>query len=71
LMLALGQSGDDEAAAGMDLLLTGEEGALADPPGPPALVAAVRATRAANGGALTIAETIAAREIARRFQLFA
>jgi hypothetical protein len=71
LMLALGQSGDGEAAAGMDLLLTAQDGALADPPGPPALVAAVRATRAANGGALTIAETVAAREVARRYQLFA
>jgi hypothetical protein len=71
LMLALGQSGDGDAAAGMDLLLTGQDGALADPPGPPALVAALRATRAANGGALTIAETIAAREVARRYQLFA
>jgi hypothetical protein len=71
LMLALGQSGDDEAAAGIDLLLTAQDGALADPAGPPALIAAVRATRAANGGALTVAETIAAREIARRYQLFA
>jgi hypothetical protein len=71
LMLALGQSGDDEAAAGIDLLLTAQDGALADPAGPPSLIAAVRATRAANGGALTVAETIAAREIARRYQLFA
>jgi hypothetical protein len=71
LMLALGQSGDDEATAGIDLLLTAQDGALADPAGPPALIAAVRATRAANGGALTVAETIAAREIARRYQLFA
>ena len=71
LMLALGQSGDSEAAAAMDLLLTAQEGTLADPPGPPALVAAVRSTRAANGGALTIAEAIAAREVAWRYQLFA
>jgi hypothetical protein len=71
LMLALGQSDDREAVAGMDLLLTASDGALADPPGPPALVAAVRSTRAANDGALTIAETAAAAEAARRYQLFA
>jgi hypothetical protein len=71
LMLALGQSDDREAVAGMDLLLTASEGALADPPGPPALVAAVQSTRAANDGALTIAETAEAGEAARRYQLFA
>jgi ribose 1,5-bisphosphokinase PhnN len=68
LMLALGQSGDDQTIAGMDLLLTAQDGTLDDPPGPPALVAAIRATSAANGAALTIAETIAAREIAQRYQ---
>ncbi|WP_158815823.1 hypothetical protein [Methylocapsa sp. S129] len=71
LMLALGQSRDSEAVAGMDLLLTAQDGTLADPPGPPALVAAVRSMRAASGDAVTIAEALAAREVARRYQLFA
>ncbi|MGA2792146.1 MAG: hypothetical protein ABSE69_01215, partial [Roseiarcus sp.] len=71
LMLALGQSGDDEAVAAMDLLLTAQDRLLADPPGPPTLVAAVRATRAASAEALAVAELIAAREVARRYQLLA
>lgn len=71
LMLALGQGEDDQASAGMDRLLAGQDGMLAEPAGPPSLVAAVRATHAANGGALTIADALAARDIARRHQLFA
>lgn len=70
LMLAVGQSGADEAAAGMDRLLAGPDRVLADPEGPPALVAAVRAARAASGEAMTNAETIAARAVAQRYQLF-
>jgi len=69
LMLALGQSGDDEAVAAMDLLLTAQDRLLADPPGPPTLVAAVRAARAASADALTVAELLAAREVARRYLL--
>jgi hypothetical protein len=69
LMLALGQGRDEEAAVAMDALLAGQERLLPDPPGPPSLVAAVRATRAADAEALTIAELIAAREAARRYQL--
>ena len=65
LMLALGQSRDEEAVAAMDLLLTAQERLLADPPGPPALVAAVRATRAASEEALSVAELIAAPETSR------
>jgi hypothetical protein len=71
LMLALGQSGDEEAAAAMDLLLAARTGMLGDPPGPPALAAAVRSTRAASDGSLTIAEAIVARDVARRYQSFA
>jgi hypothetical protein len=69
LMLALGQSRDGEAAAAMDLLLAAQDRLLADPSGPPSLVAALRATRAAGDEALTIAELIGAREVARRYQL--
>ncbi|MGO8797628.1 MAG: hypothetical protein ACLQJL_00905 [Roseiarcus sp.] len=71
LMLALGQSRDEEAVAAMDLLLTAQERVLADPPGPPTLAAAVRATRAASEEALSVAELIAARDVARRYQLLA
>jgi hypothetical protein len=70
LMLAVGQSGGDEAGSAMDRLLAGPDRVLADPDGPPALVAAVRAARAASGEALTNAETIAARAVAQRYQLF-
>jgi len=69
LMLALGQSGDAEAVAGVDQLLATKEGLLADPAAPPALVAAVRATRASSEGVLTVADAIAARDVARRYQL--
>lgn len=65
LMLALGQSGNEEAAAGMDLLLMAREGTLAEPPGPPALVAAVRA---AGGVDITIADAVAASEVAKRYR---
>jgi len=51
------------------LLLAAQDRLLADPPGPPTLVAALRATRAASDEALTVAELIAAREVARRYQL--
>jgi hypothetical protein len=70
-MLALGQSANGQVAAAMDALLSAGEGRLADPSDPPELAAAVSATSAANGGSLTVDETIAAREIARRYQLFA
>ena len=70
-MLALAQSGDANAAQTMDALLTPGEGDLAEPEGPPALVGALRATRAANGGDLTVADAVAAREAARRYRLFA
>jgi hypothetical protein len=68
LMLAVGQSGDERVIAAMDLLLSAPAGELADPPGPAALVATMRAAREASGGALTIDETLAARDIARRYQ---
>jgi hypothetical protein len=71
LMLAIGQSGDEHAATAVNLLLAAQDSELSDPPGSPALIAAIRATRAANGGILTIPETVAASEIARRYQLFA
>ena len=71
LMLALAQSDDKEAVAGMGSLLNAPDGSVEEPDGPPSLVAAVRATRAANGGELTVAEAAAAREVARRYRLFA
>jgi hypothetical protein len=71
LMLALAQSGDADAARAMDALLTPGEGDLTEPEGPPTLAAALRATRAANGGGLSIADAVGAREAARRYRLFA
>ncbi len=69
LMLAVGQSANEDAAAAMDRLLLRQDRLLSDPDGPPALVAAVRAARAASGDGLTIADALAAREVAQRYQL--
>jgi hypothetical protein len=71
LMLALGQSGDREAVAALETLLNSQDGILREPEGPPALAAAVRAARAASGGDFSIAEAVAARDAARRYQLIA
>lgn len=69
LMLALGQSGDREAVAALETLLNSQDGILREPEGPPALATAVRAARAASGGDFSIAEAVAARDAARRYQL--
>jgi hypothetical protein len=69
LMLALGQSGDEEAAAAMNQLLAGRSGILAEPSGPPALIYAVGATREAADGALTVADLLVAKVIAARYRL--
>ena len=71
LMLALGQSGDREALAAIEERLAASRGELTAPDGPPAVAAAVRAAAKANGGDLTVADAVAARAVARRFQLFA
>ncbi len=42
---------------------------LADPAGPPALVVATQAARAANDGAIALADARAAWETARRYSL--
>ena len=70
LMMAVGQSGDEAAEAAMDQLLARRDRALGDPEGPPWLVAALSATRRAAGDPLSIADAIAARTVARRYQLF-
>jgi hypothetical protein len=71
LMLALGQSGDREALAAIEERLVAPEGEFAAPDSPFALSAAVRAAAKANGGGLTAADVVAARAVARRFQLVA
>ena len=68
-MLALGQSGDEEAAAAMNQLLAGRSGILAEPSGPPTLIEAVRATREAADGALTVADLVVAKAVAARYRL--
>jgi len=42
---------------------------LADPVGPPALVEATQAARAANDGKITLADARAAWDVARRYTL--
>jgi len=58
---------DDDSQAAMRGRLANESGDLADVSGPAALVSAVKAARAANNGAISIAEARAAAEIARRY----
>jgi len=58
---------DDEAQAAMRDRLAKESGDLSDVNGPAELVSAVKAARAANNGAISIAEARAAAEIARRY----
>ena len=60
---------DDDAQAAMRDRLAKESGDLSDVSGPAALVSAVKAARAANNGAISIAEARAAAEIARRYAL--
>jgi hypothetical protein len=58
---------DDDSQAAMRGRLANESGDLADVSGPAALVSAVKAARAANNGAISIAEARAAADIARRY----
>jgi hypothetical protein len=58
---------DDGVQAVIRDRLAKESGDLTDVSGPAALVSAVRATRAANNGAISIEEARAAAEIARRY----
>ena len=58
---------DDDAQGAMRDRLSRESGDLSDVSGPAALVSAVKAARAANNGAISIAEARAAAEIARRY----
>jgi hypothetical protein len=60
---------DDEAKAALRDRLAAGSGELADISGPPALVEALRAARAANNGSISIVEARAAAEIARRYAL--
>ncbi len=69
LMLAVKLSGDGAANAAMNVALASAIDELLDPPGPPALTQATQAARAANGGAISIAQARAAWEIARRYAL--
>ncbi len=72
LALAAEQSDDAEARAALDQLLAESgEGPLEDPAGPPALQAALRASRALHLGVITGADMRSATAAAKRYQLFA
>ncbi len=58
---------DDDSQAAIRGRLAEESGDLSDVNGPAALVSAVKAARAANNGAISIAEARAAADIARRY----
>jgi hypothetical protein len=58
---------DDDSQAAMRGRLANESGDLTEVSGPAGLVSAVKAARAANNGAISIAEARAAAEIARRY----
>jgi hypothetical protein len=68
LMQAVAFAGDDVQAAMLDRLTYGS-GELTDLTAPPALVDAIRATRVANNGLISIDEARAAAEIALRYAL--
>jgi hypothetical protein len=71
LALAAEQSEDGEARAALDRLLTeAGEGPLDDPAGPPALLAALRASRALHLGVITGADMRSATAVAKRYQFF-
>jgi len=69
LMLATRLGGDRAAIAAMRQAFEGFALDLADPAGPPALVVATQAARAANDGTITLADARAAWETARRYSL--
>ena len=60
---------DDDVHTAMQDRIAGESGVLGDVDGPAALVSAVKSARAANDGAISIADARAAAEIARRYAL--
>ena len=60
---------DDDAQAAMRERLTEGSGELADVAGPPALIAAIKAARAANNGSIPIEDARAAAEVAHRYAL--
>ena len=68
LMQAAAFADDDAQAALRDRLADGA-GELADVAGPPALIAAIRAARAANNGSIPIEDARAAAAIADRYAL--
>ncbi len=67
LMLAVRLGGDGAANSAMKAALSSELADLPDPAGPPPLVEAVQAARAANDGAISLADARAAWDIARRY----
>ena len=69
LMLATRLGGDRAAIAAMRQALAGPDPELNDPAGPPTLVAATQAARAANDGAISLDDARAAWEAARRYSL--
>ncbi len=69
LMLAVRLGGDGAANSAMKAALSSELADLPDPAGPPALVEAAQAARAANDGAISLADARAAWDIARRYAL--
>ncbi len=69
LMLAVKQSGDGAAHSAMSAALSSALADLPDPAGPPALVEATRAARAANDGVISISDARAAWDVARRYAL--
>ena len=60
---------DDDAQAALRSRLTDTAGELADVAGPPALIAAIRAARAANNGSIPIEDARAAAAVADRYAL--
>ena len=69
LTLAVRLSGDGAANSAMSAALSSETADLPDPAGPPALVEATRAARAANDGVISISDARAAWDVARRYTL--
>ncbi len=69
LMLAVKQGGDDAATSAMKAALSSALADLPDPSGPPALVEATQAARAANNGAISLSDARAAWDVARRYAL--
>jgi KAP family P-loop domain len=71
IALAVEQSGDDQARHALEnLSAEAGDGPLADPAGPPALLAALRASRAAGLSAVTGPDLRAAMALVKRYQFF-